>query len=1103
MDVKVLVTNIGMSALANYQIKVSCDNPAALYQEALWGRVFYDAVLPNKAFDGPLDNHGFAIPSEDMSIDWVNGIFTINAPAALPINTERIYQLRFGTSTGATGNIGFNVAILDATNGIRLDNPNQFHPDAIAEIRTDLNKIIVTNRSLLMKHFGAAQSREYAGVIYLLNLAQKRALADGALMLYVDREEPVTIEWDHDEATIEEANNLGEIVRDNIGALAFKAGMLEKPPPRNAFYGYVAILGSDDIIPMYREIQYCLNGVCNNPSSLMDPINQWLLVMFSQEPSRYPSDARYTHYGTAQILSEELIVGRLPFWSLAGGLSLLKAQSFPMRDELIMLQTDGLQYGKYFKFVDKGYAIRNDGAPGYSPSTMHQDWTAETGASAFNGDLGSIGGVFLGLHGSTNSAGWRGETSPGHYEAFSISANGNSSVPDGEIAVDLLTNNIYGPGNRSFSLASDVLFVSLGCNNGLPSRAGLLAAALFNQKASGMVANTCYSSGSGCPYNSSRTSYNCRLAPLAIETDIQYEDSEWIYDRILNNIYDNYPAKPIAESVLLAKAQFRLMNLILDDWGDFNQYLYSIVNYYGLPWIRAGAPGSASERASIEERTQQITYRTPMLSNDRLLSSNFSGLRGTQSDATMTIDLPSMHLEASGPYSRLVSDQSNLELNIMSKPVLPYFEVDEIVLPEGAQDALVVLNNVTYAASLTADLPCGDVQYLNDPEGSVEPLIIATYSAFCSEMGLYPAEQNLLRWAADGPQQRLLVLGARHDATTKETRIVDTVTYTVSYTLGNLETSIFNIGILPAIPKPGDQIGATFTLQYHGSLENASEDVLFEIRDSQGNIVASHEALAIPVARLSNVMVQEPVVSSLPAGDYTLWVRLREGSFTGSAYRFVFQVKETDADGDGLTDDEENAFGSDPSNPDTDGDGLGDREERQLGTDPNDTDSDNDGFTDGYEVDLGSDPMSVASAPPVGPALVADGTFGVPMTVRKINAAGSQIELSWDTSCGGTTDYGILYGTGSQLPAVSGGTYQLTGSVCGLSSSLPYSWNNSLDPAADPSGFYWWVIVATDGASTEGSWGGDSSGAERNGAGTGGASNQCATLKDTSNRCRL
>lgn len=57
-----------------------------------------------------------------------------------------------------------------------------------------------------------------------------------------------------------------------------------------------------------------------------------------------------------------------------------------------------------------------------------------------------------------------------------------------------------------------------------------------------------------------------------------------------------------------------------------------------------------------------------------------------------------------------------------------------------------------------------------------------------------------------------------------------------------------------------------------------------------------------------------------------------------------------DSDGDGLTDVEEAALGTDPNDADSDGDGLTDFQEVDIGTDPTDSDSDDDNLNDGEEV---------------------------------------------------------------------------------------------------------------------------------------------------------
>ncbi|HMZ78561.1 MAG TPA: Ig-like domain-containing protein, partial [Acidobacteriota bacterium] len=84
----------------------------------------------------------------------------------------------------------------------------------------------------------------------------------------------------------------------------------------------------------------------------------------------------------------------------------------------------------------------------------------------------------------------------------------------------------------------------------------------------------------------------------------------------------------------------------------------------------------------------------------------------------------------------------------------------------------------------------------------------------------------------------------------------------------------------------------------------------------------------------------------------------------------------TDTDHDGMSDACETASGLDPNNPvdadgDLDGDGLTNGDECALGTLPTNADTDGDGFNDGIEVQLGYDPKDPSSFPPPnGPQLV-------------------------------------------------------------------------------------------------------------------------------------
>ena len=81
---------------------------------------------------------------------------------------------------------------------------------------------------------------------------------------------------------------------------------------------------------------------------------------------------------------------------------------------------------------------------------------------------------------------------------------------------------------------------------------------------------------------------------------------------------------------------------------------------------------------------------------------------------------------------------------------------------------------------------------------------------------------------------------------------------------------------------------------------------------------------------------------------------------------------QTDSDGDGLTDQFEALFGTDPNRADTDGDGLSDTAETATyHTDPLRADTDGDGIADAAEVAAGTDPGRAAL-----PQGAADARFG-------------------------------------------------------------------------------------------------------------------------------
>lgn len=95
---------------------------------------------------------------------------------------------------------------------------------------------------------------------------------------------------------------------------------------------------------------------------------------------------------------------------------------------------------------------------------------------------------------------------------------------------------------------------------------------------------------------------------------------------------------------------------------------------------------------------------------------------------------------------------------------------------------------------------------------------------------------------------------------------------------------------------------------------------------------------------------------------------------------------DVDSDGDGLTDAEEKALGTDPKNPDTDGDGLSDGDEVHIWhTDPLKKDTDGDGFNDGDEIKNGYDPLVKGGLLKNPPLLVVRFVTNTPMGTSTVN----------------------------------------------------------------------------------------------------------------------
>ncbi len=114
-----------------------------------------------------------------------------------------------------------------------------------------------------------------------------------------------------------------------------------------------------------------------------------------------------------------------------------------------------------------------------------------------------------------------------------------------------------------------------------------------------------------------------------------------------------------------------------------------------------------------------------------------------------------------------------------------------------------------------------------------------------------------------------------------------------------------------------------------------------------------------------------------------------------------------DDDGDGLTNEQEVSFGTNPYSADTDHDGLTDPVEIKEGTNPNLGDTDQDGVDDDLEIYYGSDPLTpddnYSPLPDLGVQQLIDSDGDGLWDVDEQNTYGTN-PYEWDTDGDGLSD---------------------------------------------------------------------------------------------------
>ncbi len=141
-------------------------------------------------------------------------------------------------------------------------------------------------------------------------------------------------------------------------------------------------------------------------------------------------------------------------------------------------------------------------------------------------------------------------------------------------------------------------------------------------------------------------------------------------------------------------------------------------------------------------------------------------------------------------------------------------------------------------------------------------------------------------------------------------------------------------------------------------------------------------------------------------------------------------------------------------------------------------------WIDDVEVYVAEECQPGSAGPPPAP----DGSAGTtPLLAENLaDGVGDTLGVTWDASCA-ATDYNLIFG---DLTNVA--TYAVSGSSCALGTTGNTTWTGV------PAGNLFFLIVGTDGAGVESSWGGSSNG-ERNGSV---ASGECGiATKNPSGAC--
>ncbi len=329
----------------------------------------------------------------------------------------------------------------------------------------------------------------------------------------------------------------------------------------------------------------------------------------------------------------------------------------------------------------------------------------------------------------------------------------------------------------------------------------------------------------------------------------------------------------------------------------------------------------------------------------------------------------------------IIIDGQNINLNGLV--YAPYGNVEITGQNLNLNNVIIIADTITFNCSSVNANYSDSMAELVGTESDVDIVLYA--------FGEYNCEENAIEieWYTNYTDSAYTILISDDNITYNSVAVVeDAITYQYLIT-EDFETRYFKISLLTNYGETFESV--PFVMK---SIENG---YVFELLDSDG------DGLADIIELMYGTDVNEADTDMDNLTDYQEICLTGTDPLVYSSVTDGVSDAEADSDGDGLSNEQEIEFGTNPQEADTDEDGLNDDDEIDIyGTDPILEDTDGDGLKDGDEPHIGLDPTNPETFDvPDSEYKVAQDISADSEALSKINTSESPYKLSISITAAG------------------------------------------------------------------------------------------------------